>query len=447
MEKNQVIKIINKYYYLELDEKRVNQLINIHKIKTYQQLELFIQEIVILVLNNMSIDNLELINRETLISNFITHELTFSIDFNDNINQITKLYNFYDLIKNKQDLLALNTTLLSINNLLKKIVKNINKYYYKFNINDNYLQSLIDAYSKIEFPIIDEIINTDNYKLYTQDIKKLPKISEEERYELLLKAKKGDLIAYQKFIESNLKLVISVAFHYKEYADITDLISCGNIGLIEAYNHFNPDLGFSFSTYAIYWIKNQIFIYLNKNRLIKIPINDYPLIVKIRKAIDSLANKRLPLTDKNIAIETSIPIKQVHRIRSIQLNVDSLDVPTIEGEEETSLLNIIPDDCNIEEEYIEQEKKEKIKTILNQMLENELLTQRELQILLMHTGFINDKVYTYDEIGEKYHISRQRVDQIFKAILIKIRNSQYFKRLAEYLNDDNFKNKILKKSS
>ena len=427
MEKIELQKLITKYYFLELNDSIINNIIIQKEFKTYEQVDLYLQKLLILILNNKLVE-FEFINikREVLISNYINKELKYTNSYIENINQIKKLYIFYDLIENKKEILELNKKLLNINSLLKKIFKNIYQNYYKINICDDYFLILLDSY-----------LNNNNQVLNT-DVDK-------ERYNLLLKAKNGDLHAYHKFIESNMKLVISIIKYYQMCHNFDDLKQCGYIGLIEAYNKFNLGLGYSFSTYAEYWIKREIFDYIHDDRLIKYPKNNYPLLKKIKEAIDELSINNIPITDKNISKKTGISIKKISIIRKTPINVESLDSPTIDGEEETSLINLIKDDFDLEENYINIDTKEQIIKILEQMVKNEILTERDKIILLMHTGFINNKVYKYEEIGKIYHITRQRVDQIYKSALSKIKKSKYFKILANYLTDEELKNKIINK--
>lgn len=424
MEKIELQKLITKYYFLELDDQIITKIITQKNFKTYEQVDLFIKKTFILILNNKPSEFIN-IKRETIISNFINKELSYTNNYIENINQLKKIYPFYNLLENKQEILELNDKLLTINPLFQKIIKNINDNYYKININDDYILLLIESYLK-----------NDSKDIENDDI-------DEERYQLLLKAKKGDKAAYDQFIESNMKLVISIALHYQTYGDFDDIKQSGNVGLIKAYNKFEIDKNFKFSTFAFYWIRREIIYYLNTNRAVNFPINDYYLISKIKKVIDKLSSQNKPITDQKISKETGIPITQVRRLRKVQLQVDSLNSPAINEDEDTEIINLIKDQCSVEEEYIKKNNKEQILIILNKIKEDNLLNEKEMEVLLMHTGFINNRVYTFDELGKKYNITRQAVQQIYKRSLCKIKTSKYFKKLAQYLEDENLKSKII----
>lgn len=446
MKKNIITEIKNKNYYLELDEQTLNNIINTNGYKKIEQIELFIQKLIIQVLNEEKQEYIT-INRIKLLSNYINKELTYSENLQDNINQLKKISYFYQLIKNKSDIKNINNQLTQVNPLFKQFIEFLNRNIYKINSFNTTLLFFIDTEIKIDNNKLNNEINSnqDIYDYYKTQIRSIESITPKQRYELLIKAKNGDELSYKKFIESNLKLVISVALNYKSSADLNDLIQSGNIGLIEAFNKFDLNLGFSFSTYAIYWIKREILLYLNKNHIIQYPINDYPFINKIKKAENILSNLKKALSDKNISEITGIPISKVKRIRSIPLQVESLDIPVIEGEDETALINLVKSNDNIEEEYIEKDTLEQIHIILKNMIEKKFLNEREAQILLMKTGFINNRTYTYDEIGEKYNLTRQRIEQIYKQILKKIRNSKYYKLLADIYSVNEINPKIKNK--
>ena len=435
-------KIKEKYYYLELNEVELSKI----SYSSYEDIDGLINNLITLVLNNNYNGNLITVDRNKLLLNYLSIELVYSDDIFDNLYQLRKLYSFFDRIEDKNNLEKIIINIINSSQILSFILENVFKYYPKLDFNDSYLMLLIDVYSKMvlkdKFDYETGDIG-DSYSLYQKDIRCLDNISDKERLELLIKAKQGDIIARNRFIESNLKLVILVARYYRQYADFQDLIQCGNIGLIEACDKFDIEKGYKFSTYATWWIRREMIVFLNNNHPFKLPRGVYFMISKIKKIELDMINANVPVTSKEISIRTGIPLSKVEYLRKVSLNVESIDAPISVDDDSSTVSDFISADIDIEEDIISKLNRQEVYDIVLDMIKDGFIKKREADILLMRNGFINDKVYTFEEIGRKYNITKQRVEQIYTKTLRRIRRSRYRFRFAGCLEDESIKGKLL----
>lgn len=435
-------RLMEKYYYLELNEVELSKI----SYSSYEDIDGLINNLITLVLNNNYNGNLITVDQNKLLLNYLSIELVYSDDIFDNLYQLRKLYSFFDRIEDKNNLEKIIINIINSSQILSFILENVFKYYPKLDFNDSYLMLLIDVYSKMvlkdKFDYETGDIG-DSYSLYQKDIRCLDNISDKERLELLIKAKQGDIIARNKFIESNLKLVISVARYYRQYADFQDLIQCGNIGLIEACDKFDIEKGYRFSTYATWWIRREMIVFLNNNHPFKLPRNVYFMISKIKKIELDMINANVPVTSKEISIRTGIPLSKVEYLRKVSLNVESIDAPISVDDDSSTVSDFISADIDIEEDIISKLNRQEVYDIVLDMIKDGFIKKREADILLMRNGFINDKIYTFEEIGRKYNITKQRVEQIYTETLRRIRRSRYRFRFAGCLEDESIKGKLL----
>lgn len=382
------------------------------------------------------------VDGETIINDFINQELSYTDDVYDNIFQITKLYCFFDIIDDENQIINIFTNIINNNEKLFKILKNIVKDNESL-LNDDRLMILIDAFSIVSE---DEIDDSDNkLKNYHEEIKALPKLSEEQRTFLLKKAKNGDRQARDKFIEGNLRLVYSIAKNYRLCAEYDDIVSCGKIGLVEAYEKFNIDLGYRFSTYAIEWIRREILVYLNQNNVLRVPHNKASLMIKIRRLRERFINEGIDYSTKNIAKELNISEEDVQTLLNVPTYAESIYLPLLNDDDSDELVNFLASDVDIEEDIMKNMTKSEIADIFKEMLDTKFINPREAKVVLMRNGFFNDKVYTYIEIGKELKITKQRVDQIYKKFFSKLRHSKYIYKFAACLDDERVKSKYISK--
>lgn len=269
-----------------------------------------------------------------------------------------------------------------------------------------------------------------NLKLYLQEISKYPILTRDEEVLLVKKMQAGDESAMQKLIQSNLRFVVSVAKSYRGLPiPLDDLIAAGNIGLIAAIQRFDDTRGYKLISYAVHWIKQAIlFAAASQSRIVRLPINQTNLIMKINKTIDALEKEKnheaklediaAYLEEEESKVRDIFPISRYPHL--------SLDEPISEDGERT-LMHIIPHKNGIENEFINSERTEKIDEMLS------TLSKREAEVIRLYYGIGKEKEFTLEEIGKMLNLSRERVRQIKRRGLNRLRHHSRKNRLKEYI--------------
>ncbi len=259
----------------------------------------------------------------------------------------------------------------------------------------------------------------DAMKCYMDDIGHIPLVNKAEEAILAKKIHAGDMQAREKLIRSNLRLVVKIAHDFKGMGlPLQDLVSEGNIGLMRAAEKFDPEKGAKFSSYAAWWIKQAMRRALSeKSKTIRVPIASVSKINKIRTMRSKLAEKlgRDP-TDREIADRLDFSERVVSRLRRADLKTVSMQDPILRGEE-GELKNLIPDE-NAPTPYRVLDDSESVQR-LNLLLES--LDDRERTILLMRYGLDGSPPRTLEQISRKIGRTRERVRQIQKRALAKLR--------------------------
>ena len=276
----------------------------------------------------------------------------------------------------------------------------------------------------------------DVFSLYISDINRLNRYDKDNELELIDRAQHGDIEARNQVMEGYLKLVISFAKRFqKKGLPFEDLIQEGNIGLIRAIEKYDPSIGTKFSTYAVWWIVQNISRELaNKSNLVRLPVHLYDKVSEYRKTYYKLSQLfGREATMEEIASEMNLTVEAVEKLSTYNSNTKpkSLNEPIYE-EEDAELQNVIPDDAlGVEERTINKTFKEDV----DDFLENSKLTNRELDVLRLRCGFINNRPYTLEEVGKKYGITRERVRQIENRALNKLRSSKNVFNFIDYMDN------------
>ena len=273
---------------------------------------------------------------------------------------------------------------------------------------------------------------------YLKSISKIPLLSPEEEKEIAKRAKEGDREALEKLIKSNLRFVVNVAKNYSGYGiPFQELISAGNIGLIEAAKRFDPDRGVRFISYAIWWIKQSILQTIQSQKdIIKIPQKTQNLSIKIDTAYLELKEKlnREPkyseikeYLKKNENIE--IDEDTIESYLLIKRHSVSLDTP-VDMEEGTFFIDLVSKHStkDIEENIVRESIEKEVESILSH------LSDREKYIIINRFGLHGKEPKTLREIGRELGISRERVRQIEIRALKKIRALATKKHLKDLLS-------------
>ncbi len=276
----------------------------------------------------------------------------------------------------------------------------------------------------------EEINVDDSVRMYLKEIGKISLLNAEQERELAQRMQDGDIEAKNTLVESNLRLVVSIAKKYMNRGlSLLDLIQEGNIGLIKAVDKFDYSKGFKFSTYATWWIRQAITRAIaDQARTIRIPVHMVETINKLtrvqRQLIQDLG--REPTIDE-LAEKMGMTVDKIKDIQRISQDPVSIDKPV--GEEEDShLVDFIPSD-----EYVspdDEVSRELLKEDLIKVLD--LLTEREAKVIRLRFGLDDDKQRTLEEVGRSLGVTRERIRQIEAKAIRKLGRSSYAKRLEGY---------------
>jgi RNA polymerase primary sigma factor len=258
-------------------------------------------------------------------------------------------------------------------------------------------------------------------KHYLGEIGKIPLLTREQEVTLASLIKKGDLAARELMIKSNLRLVVKIAYDYKNFGlPVMDLISEGNIGLIKAVERFDPEKGGKLSTYAAWWIKQSIKRALvNQSKTIRLPIHLVDKISKIRKIAAQLTEElgREP-SDEELSEILEMPVNKIAHLKSVSVRPASLNAPIGAEGDMTEFGEIVGDEKAISPYQLLSEKS--LRNDLSELIED--LEDRESSIIKMRFGIETDSPLTLGEIGKIFGITRERVRQVQNIALFKLRS-------------------------
>ena len=273
----------------------------------------------------------------------------------------------------------------------------------------------------------------DGVRIFLREIREFPRLTLEEERELARRCAEGDEDAIRHMVNSNLRLVVSIA---REYAGrgvaLLDLIQEGSIGLLVAARKFDYTLEYRFSTYATKWIRQGVTrCLLNHAGLIRVPLHTAE---RMRKIDVTRANLRQETggepTAAQIAQASGLPESKVTELISLMPEVFSLDIPTGEGEEGS--LHTLLEDVQAPQPYEALVRRELEQTI-QQLLST--LNERQQKILRLHFGMEDGVCYSLEEIGRMLGISKERVRQIERQAMDKLQKNGESLGLEDFLNE------------
>lgn len=260
--------------------------------------------------------------------------------------------------------------------------------------------------------------------LYLRELNQSKLLTAEEEITLSRKAQNGDKAARQRMIVSNLRLVVKIARNYiKSGMPLLDLVEEGNLGLIRAVEKFDPERGFRFSTYAVWWIRQSVErAIMNQNRTIRIPVHIAKELNGCLRASRELAQKldHEP-TAEDIAAHVKRPVKEVASLLRLNERITSTETPI--GERKGNmLLDVIPDEqCHTPESEVQGNN---MKQAVEKWLD--LLSPNQKEVLARRFGLLGYSSATLEDVGTEIGLTRERVRQIqidgldrLKAVLTK----------------------------
>lgn len=269
-------------------------------------------------------------------------------------------------------------------------------------------------------------------ELYLKEISKNEALPAEEEARLAVKIRSGDKKALEKLIKANLRFVVSVARNYQNQGlPLGELISEGNLGLIQAAKRFDEKRNFKFISYAVWWIRQAILRALaDRSRITRVPLNRIGIIHKVGRTQSKLEQKfrRMP-TMEEIASELGLAEEEVIAIQKIGNRYLSLDTP-VQSDDSSQLIDLLQDENQElpDSNLIEVSTQEGISKVLD------TLNDREKKVLKLYFGVGEDTPHTLDEIGKQLHLTRERVRQIKEKAIHRLKNS-YRNRYLKIFTD------------
>ncbi len=263
--------------------------------------------------------------------------------------------------------------------------------------------------------------------LYLKEINKVPLLSREEEDFHARRAAKGNQESKDVLVNANLRFVVNVAKKYQNQGlPLSDLISEGNIGLINAIERFDADKGYHFISYAVWWIRQAILKAIcEKSRMIRLPLNRANELVQIEKARKQLQTEKNEEPEvKDIAKAVNMDEDHVADLINISRDLVSLETP-VYAEKDSSILGDFIEDSGYthpEEEVVEKSLQQDINSVLN------TLSQKERDIIQYRFGLNGRTPLSLKEIGDQYNLTKERIRQIEKKALKRLQHptrSQY----------------------
>ena len=268
----------------------------------------------------------------------------------------------------------------------------------------------------------------DAVEVYWREIKDTQPLSREQEFELFTRAKAGDEEARRQIIEANLRFVVSVARDYKDYGlSLVELISEGNVGLLEAVKRFDETRGFKFITYAVWWIRQAILKALAENgKIARPPMSQINDLQKVEKQAGRLAQSlgRDP-TYNEILERVDISTERTRNAMEVGQQDLSFDAPAYTDEDTPLHAVFAAGQTGIEERFEHEEMRHAISSCLA------VLDERESEIVRAYFGLGDGRPMTLEEIGDAMGVTRERVRQLRNRALEKMRDS-YGELLGEF---------------
>ena len=267
---------------------------------------------------------------------------------------------------------------------------------------------------------------------YLADLKRHPLLTREEETRYARAARAGDQVAKEKLINSNLRFVVNIARQYQHRGiALADLVSEGNIGLLKAAEKFDPERGFHFTTYAVWWIRQAILKSLEaSSRTIRLPAHAAGIVERIGWARTELSERlsREPSVHE-IATFLDLPPQRVTELLAVSRDLLSFEAPAFDDGTAAQLGDAVRDPGRLPEE---EAMAGVLKADINHVLDS--LSQRESDILQSRFGLNGRKRLTLTELGRRYRLTKERVRQIEKRALQQLQVSLRVRVLEGYLD-------------
>lgn len=277
-------------------------------------------------------------------------------------------------------------------------------------------------------------LDTSSLSVYLREINKIPLLKREEEVMLARKAKEGSEKAKEKLIKANLRFVVNVAKQYQNRGlSLSDLISEGNLGLITSVDKFDVNKGYHFISYAVWWIKQSILKAIcEKSRMIRLPLNRANELLQIERAKKEIEKyKEGEASIEEIADYLDIDKRRVAELINASKDIASLETPLTSDTDSNTISDLIKDSKGEDPEdvIVNRTLQESIEEVLS------TLTEKESKIIKYRFGLEGKRPHSLKEIGDKYNLTKERIRQIEKKAISRLRHPTRIRKLESYFED------------
>lgn len=277
-------------------------------------------------------------------------------------------------------------------------------------------------------------LDVSSLSVYLREINKIPLLKREEEVELAKRARDGVQEAKDRLIKANLRFVVNVAKKYQNQGlTLSDLISEGNLGLITAVDKFDVDKGYHFISYAVWWIKQSILKAIcEKSRMIRLPLNRANELLQIEKVKREIGSNKDGEADiDEIADFLDMDKSRINDLINASREFVSLETPLSSDKDANTISDLMEDTKGADPEEI------LINMTLQDSIEDVLktLTEKESNVIKYRFGLKGERPHSLKEIGDKYNLTKERIRQIEKKAISRLRHPSRSQKLKSYVKD------------
>lgn len=277
-------------------------------------------------------------------------------------------------------------------------------------------------------------LDVSSLSVYLREINKIPLLTRKEEVELARRAKIGDPEAKDRLIKANLRFVVNVAKKYQNQGlTLSDLISEGNLGLITAVDKFDVDKGYHFISYAVWWIKQSILKAIcEKSRMIRLPLNRANELLQIEKVKREIGSNKDGEADiEEIADFLDMDKSRINDLINASKEFVSLETPLSSDKDANTISDLMEDTKGADPEriMIDSTLQDSIKHVLS------TLTEKEANVIKYRFGLNGERPHSLKEIGDKYNLTKERIRQIEKKAISRLRHPTRSQKLQSYIRD------------
>jgi RNA polymerase primary sigma factor len=277
-------------------------------------------------------------------------------------------------------------------------------------------------------------LDVSSLSVYLREINKIPLLTRAEEIDLARRAAKGLQEAKDKLIKANLRFVVNVAKKYQNQGlTLSDLISEGNLGLITAVDKFDVEKGYHFISYAVWWIKQSILKAIcEKSRMIRLPLNRANELLQIEKVKREIGSNKDGEADiDEIADFLDMDKSRINDLINASKEFVSLETPLSSDKDANTISDLMEDTkgADPEEILINNTLQDSIEEVLS------TLTEKESNVIKYRFGLNGERPHSLKEIGDKYNLTKERIRQIEKKAISRLRHPIRSQKLQSYIKE------------